>query len=312
MSKIPNDIFVQLKKDAKILQQRARSGYSTKLMPYPVPPHTKGHIVMWAYDGKLISGKTREREFFSFQYIYKGNVNENIAGKLGPMHEKDMLLVQPNVRHGVSHEGLSPVRKDTCVIYFALKKEYVLQQFLHFVPEQTKMLEFFLNPFSSNNVGQYLILQGGNSVHIHDIVGMIISEYVERKPYYRNILNDLFATLIVLLSRDSVMLNADIKRNNTISQILSYLSENCIHADLQTTAKEFGYHPNYLSALLRKETGKNFSALIRDYRLEKACFMIANSEIPINEVARLVGYSTPSHFYKTFREKYGVMPSSFR
>lgn len=312
MNKIPNHIFMQLKKDAKLLQQRAKNGYSAKLMPNPIPPHTQGLIVIWVYDGKLISGKTHEREFFSFQYIYKGNVNENIGGKLIPMHENDILLVQPNVRHGISYEGLSPSRKDTCVIYFALKKEYVLQQFLHFIPEQTKMLEFFLNPFSNNNTGQYLILQGDNSSHIHDIIGMIISEYVEQKPYYQNILNDLFATLIILLARDSVMLNVDIKRNNSVTKILNYLKENCNDANLQSTANEFGYHPNYLSALLRKETGKNFSALIRDYRLEKACLMIANSDIPINEIAGLVGYSNTSHFYKTFREKYGVMPSSFR
>ena len=67
MSKISNEILVQLKKDTKILQTRSKEGYPPQLMPEPIPPHEVGAMVVWVYDGKLISGRTHVREFFSIQ-----------------------------------------------------------------------------------------------------------------------------------------------------------------------------------------------------------------------------------------------------
>ena len=306
-----SSVFAQLKKDTQVLQDRAKNGFPTRLMPDPVPPHMSGNIVIWVYDGHLVSGKTHLRDFFAFQYIYKGRVNEDINGKLVPLEKGDILLVQPNVRHGVSKQGLSPTGKDTCIIYFALKKEWMLKSFLSFLPENTKLLSFFVNPFNSNSTGQYLIVKDGDS-NINDIIEMLIIEYVNRKPHYNKVIDGLLTVFISLLARDSTILETDLKRSSVTAQILNYLRENCTTANLQTTAKEFNYHPNYLCALLRKESGQNFSTLVRDFRLEKACFLISNSDISISEIASIVGYSNSSHFYKIFQAKYGVLPSSFR
>ena len=311
MKKMLHTVFTELKKDARVLQERGRKGFPANQMPYPVPPHQIGNIVIWVYDGSLVSGKTHTRDYFAFQYVYKGHVNEDINGKLIPLEEGDILLVQPHVRQGVSLEGLSPEGRDTCIIYFALKKEWMLKSFLAFLPENTKLLPFFVNSFNNNNTGQYLIVKNTDSA-INDIIEMLIMEYVGRKLYYTRVIEGLMTVFISMLARDSTILETDITQNSVTTQILNYLKEHCTTATLQATADAFNYHPNYLCALLRKKTGQNFSSLIRDFRLEKACFLITNTGIPISEIAATVGYQNASHFYKIFQAKYGVLPSSFR
>ena len=40
--------------------------------------------------------------------------------------------------------------------------------------------------------------------------------------------------------------------------------------------------------------------------------LLSKPSIPMRDVARLVGYSQPPHFARTFRQRFGVSPSIFR
>ncbi len=40
--------------------------------------------------------------------------------------------------------------------------------------------------------------------------------------------------------------------------------------------------------------------------------LLAQRSIPVGDVARLVGYSQPSHFARAFRRRYGLSPARFR
>jgi len=40
--------------------------------------------------------------------------------------------------------------------------------------------------------------------------------------------------------------------------------------------------------------------------------LLANAELSISQVSSLVGYSSPSHFTKAFRQSTGLTPRAFR
>lgn len=308
----------QLKRDTLYLQHVSQDGIARKdfgisqKMPPPVPPHKTEDVVIWAYDGNNISEKPHVREFFVLQYMYKGYAYENINGQLLLLKEGDTLLVQPNVNHCISRYNLPSEADDTCIIYFALKKDMCLKSYLPYIPEDTDMLKFFINPFGMNNIGQYMVVKAKENESVRRIIEIILLEYTRMDRFYPRVLDGLFVTLISLLTRNCQLMQTHIQQTNTTAQILNYMKQNCSTATLKEIADRFNYHPNYLCTLLKKETGKNFSALMRDYRMEKACILISNSDLSITDVATMVGYSNISYFYKIFREKYHVMPSEFR
>lgn len=74
-------------------------------------------------------------------------------------------------------------------------------------------------------------------------------------------------------------------------------------------ASELSYHPNYLSGLLRAETGKTFTQIVLEARMERAIALLRGSSLTVEEVASLVGYTNPSNFHKAFRAYFGQAPA---
>lgn len=62
---------------------------------------------------------------------------------------------------------------------------------------------------------------------------------------------------------------------------------------------------------IKANTGMSVNEYIRACRLKAAAELLARNEYRINEVAYLVGYSTPSYFTKHFEKQFGIKPSEF-
>jgi len=73
-----------------------------------------------------------------------------------------------------------------------------------------------------------------------------------------------------------------------------------------------GYSPNYLSDLLKKETGRNTLEYIHFYLIEKAKGMLIGTEKSINVIAYELGFEYPQHFSKLFKNKTGMSPVEYR
>lgn len=53
-------------------------------------------------------------------------------------------------------------------------------------------------------------------------------------------------------------------------------------------------------------------AYLRDHRLERARQLLMDSEIPIEQVAKAVGYGDRSRFAAAFRKKFGINPKTYQ
>ena len=97
-----------------------------------------------------------------------------------------------------------------------------------------------------------------------------------------------------------------------IVDILDYLEANYLTVTLQSTADHFGFHPNYLSAFIKRETGRTFKELVILQKMCQACFYLTNTDFPIYEIAQKVGYDNLGFFYRKFTELYHMTPQEFR
>ena len=94
--------------------------------------------------------------------------------------------------------------------------------------------------------------------------------------------------------------------------IVRYIRENYTTVTLTGLAKHFGKSEGYLSRYIRRETGKTFRFLLKEFRMKQAAGMIGNSTCSIEEVAAAVGYSDISCFYRNFKESFGCTPQQYR
>jgi AraC-like DNA-binding protein len=70
--------------------------------------------------------------------------------------------------------------------------------------------------------------------------------------------------------------------------------------------------PRQLQRAYAQFGGSTFQEDLRARRMTAAAELLAEQAIPVADVARLVGYSSGTHFARAFRRRYGLSPARFR
>lgn len=99
-----------------------------------------------------------------------------------------------------------------------------------------------------------------------------------------------------------------------IYQIIHFINRNYYKEDLsiQTISQTFGFHPNYISQLFKKNLGETFTICLSRIRMEHAEQLLKFSNESIGEIAEKVGFSDYFYFAKVFKKYFGMTPSDYR
>jgi AraC-like DNA-binding protein len=81
---------------------------------------------------------------------------------------------------------------------------------------------------------------------------------------------------------------------------------------LEACAAKLHYNVNYLSGVFRKETQMTFSEYLTRYRFSMAKKWLAETDMPIKEIAERLQYNNPQNFIRSFRRQEGVTPGHYR
>ena len=81
---------------------------------------------------------------------------------------------------------------------------------------------------------------------------------------------------------------------------------------LKTLAAKYRINSSYLGQIFSKEVGVSFSEYLNKIKNTKAKELILNTNMKINNIAKEVGYTDTSYFYRKFKKYYGVCPSTLR
>ncbi|MDE1167934.1 MAG: AraC family transcriptional regulator [Pseudomonas sp.] len=103
-------------------------------------------------------------------------------------------------------------------------------------------------------------------------------------------------------------------RRDALARVSGYIREHLADARMSLTdaAAAAFLSPNYLTHLLRKDTGKTFSELVLERRMHLARTHLINGSQPISHIAQLCGFSDEAYFSRRFRKAHGVPPGQFR
>jgi AraC-like DNA-binding protein len=103
-------------------------------------------------------------------------------------------------------------------------------------------------------------------------------------------------------------------RRDALGRVSTYIRDHI--ADTSMTLKDAAaaafLSPNYLTHLLRKETGSTFSELVLDRRMRLARTHLINSSKPISHIAQVCGFADEAYFSRRFRKANGLPPGQFR
>jgi AraC family transcriptional regulator len=98
-----------------------------------------------------------------------------------------------------------------------------------------------------------------------------------------------------------------------LERVCAFIEDN-LHAPLllRDLAASVFLSPFHFARMFKESSGHPPHAYVRQRRIMKACELLANSDLPINEVARATGFRTQSHFTGVFRRQVGLTPHRYR
>lgn len=258
-----------------------------------------------AINGKLdFSKKLHTHNCFLLVYVYQGKNLEVVEGKPFIMTEQDLLLISPGATCYSVHPQTSQVYLIHLSSFFvyhialpALSENILFSDFFSTYPDHQKKMLFFSHCMDV----------------VSDTLFRLIREYVEQRPLYQSALRSTTCLLLIELIRWNMgkLIDFSGEGGGRMREILDYLVKNYTHISLSDLSREFHYNPSYLSEMIKKYTGKNFTQLISDYRLERAVSYIREGNLTINEIAAACGYRDHSSFYKAFKKKYRCTPKQY-
>ena len=77
-------------------------------------------------------------------------------------------------------------------------------------------------------------------------------------------------------------------------------------------AAQLNYHPFYISVVFKKHEGCTLHQYLKQQRLKKATALISTTQMPLEEIACMCGFSSQSHLSTMFKRDYHVSPGRFR
>ena len=151
-----------------------------------------------------------------------------------------------------------------------------------------------------------------NAVHLRDAFETIVREYRERRVFCGMKCSALFAGILAELARYSFA-DAGGTSAGVIEEILTYIQNHCAeNLSNSVLGKKFGYHPNYISALISGQTGMPLHRYFLMCRVRRAAELLRETTLSSAEIAEKCGFSSAAYFSRYFKFFSGVSPTEFR
>lgn len=124
-------------------------------------------------------------------------------------------------------------------------------------------------------------------------------------------LRDLFVNLVLDLSDYRSIKSCN--RQTLLSKIFTYIHENYQNSiTLNDIAKAVYLSPSYLSSIISNETGKGFTDILNEVRIQQAIELLKDPRRKIAEIAYTVGYNEPQYFTMIFKKHTDLTPRDYR
>ncbi len=267
-------------------------------------------IMIVVFKGKHISEPFHRQDFFFIDYAYHLDYNalSSKFDNLITVREGDCYIGQPF--SGYALRGDSP-DDDIIMIGVHIKKEAFFREYLPALSMDSDMFRFFLDPQTDKFSDEFIHLSFEKTSPVRTLLEMMVVEYADKKEDTQLILKPMVLALFMHIARRYRIEKHRVPASTLSEQIVQYINSHPESVTLKEIAGRFSYHPNYISSLLHKELGKTFSEIVLEKRMDRAVILLKGTDLSIEEISSMLGYSNTSNFYKAFREFYGKTPREY-
>ena len=250
-----------------------------------------------------------KHDFIEISYVVKGRGIHYLGNSQFEIEQGDYFIIDTGVSHGYKDF-------EEMTIYNCIFTADFLDTSMLGVKKFHDLLHHYLFKYLVlSDVSRITESKFRANTVIHDLFMEMHEEYTGKNNGYIQILrmNILKLLILTLRNNNAYGLRLPNQQNDSYNKIIRYITENYAKPlTLKSLAKQLYVSPEHFSRTFKDYTGISVWNFIKKVRIDKAQFLLLNTDMSICEIAEAVGYCDEKHFSKIFKEMTSSPPSKYR
>ena len=259
-----------------------------------------------------MSSALHGHQYFEITYVCYGDCELWFEDQKESLSKGDLCVVSPQSRHSL------PMAADCLVISVIVRRSTFGSLFGNLLSKQDLLSLFFRNSLFEEKRANYIHLKTHGDVMVYETLKELVYESNSSEANANtcaiSLLNLFLARALRAASAAVTLHHYDGygERDFDFALILQFIQQNYRTITLSTLAETFHFSESYLSKMIRKNLGQNFTDILRTLKMNHAMEYLMNTPLKISEIAERVGYDSVDHFSRTFRKVYGMPPLEYQ
>lgn len=277
-----------------------------------LPPQQKYHICRIA--GSQVSQQPHSHDYYQICYVECGRVEHRQDSSAVPLEAGDAFIIPPGFVHQIHFPD-----QNACLYSLSFRADMFHPEF-----SQSNVYHFMtalkLETMESERIPirMRVRLDLPRQQTMKGLLDALIREQESTSPPELTAAASLVAAILCILSQgyflgDAAQLQEVAACSHAMEQCLRYIGAHFTQdLILEDTARKFGLSRSKFSLLFPQHTGMTFKRYLAKKRIDYAVTLIRSTELPIQEIAQMAGYTELSTFYRNFTKVTGASPSAYR
>jgi len=301
------------------MEEVTRHHYLIPELPETIPPRfedsfffdkDKHATIMVMQHNRYSPPIIHDHTFFELIYVYDGSCKQTVSNNTLNLTQGDVCIIPPGIKHSIG------VFDNSIVFNCLIRKSTLHNIFFNFLNNANILSAFFLNNIYSENGNDYIIFHTGSDFEIQRGFLYMYWDSINQALYWdQTISYSLMLTFALLIRNYEKAYDVPTFTRKTDVQrfaLLQFIQDNFTDISLDKVADKFHYTPEYTSRLIKSTTGKSFTQIVTQIRIEKAQVLLMDTNLSVADIAEQIGYESPENFIRVFKKQLHMTPTEYR
>lgn len=246
-------------------------------------------------------------DFAELAYVYSGKCTHCVDGKEYSATGGDLIFINYNSAHSIRSEGgfmgadilIKPEYIDASLDQsnnaFSLLKLEEYQRFESMIDKSNCFVNF----------------SGKEKKRLEMLIELAAQEFEQNQPGNSVMLKACINMILTMVFRKMALpMRSDMRLNE---ELLAHIRMNCAaDISMEHYAAKCGYNSAYFSRLFKQVNGVTFTEYVTRCRMEKACRLLKETELSVENVMEECGFADRTRFFRLFATRFQMTPLKYR
>lgn len=258
---------------------------------------------------RYLPGKYHTHNFIEIFYIFSGTCIHVCHQQKYNLCAGDFCFWEYDAPHKIISNS-----DNFLAINILIRRNCFEKMFFPLLKTQNILSSYFQNILYGNTSHPMILFRTGSDKKLRYFVSCLYQEETHKDTYYGEMMTNFLSEILIYLLRThlSHVISKTTEHSTGVTAILQYIQEHYNTVTLNEVCSQFSYSPAYLSRLIKKSFGMTFSEIIKNQRLDRAKWLLENTEMSIPDIALEVGCTDTSHLYRLFKQDLCTTPLKYR